>query len=184
MTLSEYNQIVDKAWALVEVQGLDSTDAEAIAVAASVPVVRVRGIVPNQEAVILLLVADILPKIQVTPNVQLSKQDQLFDVIMQGFDIAESRKQAIKKLWQEVIWKPWIWPQILPPFQKKFNEIVEALMAKEDFVQGVLTAVGVRAVFLKTFLVWLDDETLDLSKTMATLDQSLKKYDELSRYVS
>jgi len=183
MTLSEYRLVIEKTWALIEARGLNRTDADMIAAAASIPVVKVRSIVPDQGSIILLLVADILPKIQVVPNQQLPEQDRLFDVIMQGFDIAEPHKKAIKNLWHEVVWRPWMWPQILPHFQKKIDEIIEILMAKGGFVHGVFIALGVRAVFLNTFLVWIEDETLDLSKTMAALDRSIKQYYELSQYI-
>lgn len=182
MTLSEYRQVIDGAWALVEVHGL-RVDADSIAKAASIPAAKVRSILPDQGSIILLLVADVLSKIQVVPNQVLPEQDRLFDAIMQGFDIAEPRRQAIVKLWGEIMWKPWMWPQILPPFQKKLDEIVEILMTKGGFLQGIFTDLGIRAIFLNTFLSWVEDGTLDLSKTMATLDQSLKQYYELNQYI-
>lgn len=183
MTPSEYRQIIEETWVLVESHGLRGVDADSIAKVASIPVAKVRSILPDQGAIILLLVANILSKIQIVPNQLLSEQDRLFDAIMQGFDMAEQHKQAIAKLWNEIMWKPWMWPQILPPFQKKLDEIVEILMTKNGFLQEAFTHLGIRAVFLNTFLAWVEDETLDLSKTMAALDQSLKQYYELNQYV-
>lgn len=183
MTPLEYKQIIDATWAIVEGQGVGGIDTDSIATAASVSVATVRSVLPDQTSIILLLVADVLSKIQIVPNPGLSEQDRLFDAIIQGFDMAEPHKQAIAKLWNEIMWKPHTWFQILPPFQKKLDEILETLIAEGGFLQGIFTHLGVRAIFLKTFLVWIEDETLDLSKTMAALDQSLKQYYELARYI-
>ncbi|WP_032112340.1 hypothetical protein [Candidatus Paracaedibacter symbiosus] len=178
----QYHHIVEITWGLVAKQGLRDLDADHIAKVALMPVAPLRTMLPDQVDIILLLITDILSKIKIVPNQTLTEQDRLFDVFMQGFDMAEPHKVAIQKLWYDLIWKPWVLWQALPPFHKKLDEMVESLTTSDGVLGQLLTDFGVRAVFFKTYLTWIDDETLDLSKTMSTLDQSLKQYYELRAY--
>lgn len=184
MTPLAYQKVVETTWSLVEKQGLRDVNAQTIAEIAAVSVGDVRAILPDQVSIILLLVADVLAKIKIIPIPQLSQHDQLFDAMMQKFDAAEPHKRAIQKLWGEVMWKPWIWVPLVPAFQKKLKEMAVCLPKSEKILTLLFTDFALQAIFVKVFLTWVEDETLDLSKTMADLDQALKQYHELNHYFS
>lgn len=183
MTPVEYQRIVETAWGLATKQGLLGLNVERIAEAVSIPLSKIKDLLPEPADAILLLVADVLRKIKITSNPALSEQDRLFDALIQGFDMAEPHKPAIQKLWRDLMWKPLLLWQIVPSFQKKIDEIAQSLTENDGYLGKSLTGLGIRAIFFNTYLTWIDDETLDLSKTMATLDQSLKQYYEMKSYI-
>lgn len=182
MTPFLYQKIVHATWSLVEKQGLRDVNAESIAVYAGATVLDVKAILPDQVSIVLILVADVLAKIHLASSPLLSEHDQLFDAMMQGFDAAEPHKMAIQNLWNDIGWKPWIWLQLVPAFQKKLKEIRISLPKKDKIWEIILNDLALQAIFMKVFLTWIEDETLDLSKTMADLDLSLKQYQEFHQY--
>jgi len=179
---STYDQVVTASWKLVKEQGLGAADIDRIAEVTGISLVEIRSILSDHTSILLLLIDDILTKIQATPNLLLSEQDHLFEMLMQGFDLAEPYKLAIQKIWNDIRWKPWILLSLLPPFQNKLTQINASLTQKEGILYPVFTEVALQTIFIKTFLTWVEDETLDLSKTMAALDQSLKQYAEFKDY--
>ncbi len=182
MMSSTYHQVVTASWKLVEEQGLGAVDIDRIAEVTGISLIEIRSILSDHTSILLLLIDDILTKIQTTPNSLLSEQDHLFEMLMQGFDLAEPYKLAIQKIWNDIRWKPWMFLPLLPTFQNKLTQINTSLVKKEGILYPVFTEVALRAIFIKTFLTWIEDETLDLSKTMAALDQSLKQYAEFKDY--
>lgn len=182
MNPSTYHQVVAASWKLVEEQGLRDVDVNRIAAVTGLSVIEICAILPDQKSILLLLIDDVLTKIQITPHQLLSEQDYLFDMLMQGFDQAEPYKLAIQKMWNDLKWKPWILLPLLPTFQNKLTQISASLSPKQGILYPVFTEFALRTIFVKTFLTWIEDETLDLSKTMATLDQSLKQYSEFQEY--
>lgn len=182
MTPSAYHDVVTASWKLAEEQGLMGLNADCIAEMTGISLIEIQSILPDQISILLLLTADILTKIQITPNQVLSEQDYLFEMIMQGFDQAEPYKLAIQKIWSDIKWKPWMLLSLLPVFQNKLTQISTSLIRKEGVLHSVFTDVALRVIFIKVFLTWIEDETLDLSQTMAALDQSLKQYAEFNEY--
>lgn len=182
MTSPSYQEIVQAAWKAVENKGLDSNIAYQISEQTGISVLEIQSIIPQSLNLLLLLTADILDKIRPLSHAGLSAHDYLFDMVMQGFDYAEPHKKAIKKLWEDVRWQPWLGGQIIPVFQKKLNEITAEVFSS-SFLLKKITEWGFHLVCFNVFLTWLEDETLDLSKTMASLDVSLKHYFDIYKYL-
>lgn len=181
MTPFSYQKIVQAAWQAVEKKGLDSDIAYEISKQTGISILDIQSIIPQPLNLLLLLTTDILGKIRPLSHAGLSAEDYLFDMVMQGFDHADPHKKAIKRLWEDLKWQPWIGGQVTPVFQKKLNEIfAEAFSSSLPFKK--IAEWGFHLVFVNVFLTWVEDETLDLSKTMASLDASLKYYFDIYKY--
>jgi len=50
-------------------------------------------------------------------------------------------------------------------------------------LKGRLKTKGLAALYLRCLRVWLDDDSADLSKTMAILDRSLTRAEKLAQFL-
>lgn len=175
--------MVQTAWEVVGSYGLTDNVLDKIAEKTGISILEVQEVIPDQTSLILMLMADVFSHIRTSPASGLSDQDYLFDMLMQGFDSAETHKFSIKKIWSSIAWKPWVLLPLIPAIQKKLHEMVVELSSSSSFFKKMVSEIGLQVVFLNVFFIWMEDETLDLSKTMACLDTSLKQYFEINQYV-
>lgn len=184
MNPEKYQSIIKAAWDLAESSGLDKLELSQVALKTQVPLFEVEAIVPNQLSLLLLLISDVLAKIVPIKSDMLSEMDNIFDTMMAGFDTAQPHHKAIQKIWRDLTYKPLLLIQVMAPFQKKIAEFSEILIPEKTLLGDLIDTVGFQAIFIRVFLTWVEDETLDLSKTMAALDQSLKQYTQVKTYLT
>ena len=64
---------------------------------------------------------------------------------------------------------------ILPLIIKSLNIVLESSDISSDGIIGKLKFDGLLIVFITVFLVWKDDKTSNLEKTMVALDKNLNR---------
>lgn len=184
MSPEKYQSIVSAAWCLAEEAGLSKLEPIYLSLKTEIPVLEIEMIIPNQALAIQLLVSDVLTRITPIKSDMLSDIDNLFDTIMAAFDTAQLHRKAIQKIWYDLPLNPLLFLQVIEPIQKKILEISDLLIPEQSKLTSLIDRVGLQAIFVRVFLTWVEDETLDLSKTMAILDQTLKQYGRVKEYCS
>ena len=100
-----------------------------------------------------------------------SCKDRLFDLVMSCFDIATIHKPIIKTIAQDIKTNPCEVIDVTPIFIGYINWI---LLHSGINIEGIAGQIKVRLfgiLLLYIFYIWLNDNTLDLSETMAKLDK-------------
>lgn len=182
MNRKSYDIVMRSIWSLAE-KGLANLTVENIASDSGVSLLELSDLFPQQKNILLAMLEDI--KQQVTmPEVdnRLTRRDQVFDVAMMYFDAAQPHRLAIKKLSEDLIWNPYLLMQVLP-YLYSLGESIVMKYLPEDKDRGGIRYFGKKlsynGVFTHALYIFLADETFDLSKTMAALDNGLKKIDDL-----
>lgn len=109
-------------------------------------------------------------------------RDRLFDVIMERFDLATPHRAAHISFLKAF---GWVKNEICTDISQVRGSM-KAMAALAGFDVGgrlgELRLAGLCAVYGWVMLTWMNDNTPDLSKTMAVLDQALGRAQKLANY--
>lgn len=110
-----------------------------------------------------------------------SPRDRLFDIVMRRFDALASVRDGVVAIIQAMPGDPLMAMQLAPSFAASMAWMLEAAGLATTGVAGSLRVKGLAVVYLATLRTWLDDDSIDMAKTMAALDRNLQRADQLAR---
>jgi ubiquinone biosynthesis protein COQ9 len=103
-------------------------------------------------------------------------RDQLFDILMARFDALAPHKKAINAILKETIPNdPIACAHGARSLLRSMRSILELIGIRTISPIGCLKTKSLSAIYLRSFKIWLDDDSPDLAKTMASLDDGLAK---------
>lgn len=164
-------------WHEAELGGLSSLEPSYLAQRYHVPLMDITRFIPNRTYALRFLIEDVLGGVGLPFSSTPAGNDFLFDGIMACFDKAQPHQAAISKIWSELPWHPLESCALIPEFTKPINKMVDQAFGEMSWFMAQINYKAYQVLVLEVFLVWLDDSTPDLAKTMAKLDQGLKKLD-------
>lgn len=104
----------------------------------------------------------------------LSLQEKLFDIIMCRFEVMEAYKKPLKNIILTVWRDPISFPSGIFSGLHSMNLILGAVGVPVEGLKGKLNIKILSFFYLYTLKFWFDDETQDMSKTLAHVDKGLK----------
>lgn len=99
-------------------------------------------------------------------------RDNLMEILMIRFELAQQHRDAYAAIGPSVLRAPPVVRRFAKDFCKTLERMLETAGLPKKKFQPLLTA-GFGAVYLSLVDTWLKDNTPDLSKTMAAIDQRL-----------
>ncbi len=180
MNQEHYKRVIESLWTLAE-NGLPYLTVERISNHSGISTTEIEALFPQQQNILLALIEDLNSSVELpTIDHRLTLRDQIFDAVMQYFDGAQPHRLAIKRLGEEIIWHP----LLLSTVMSRLYAIGEAIIDKYQALSIGMLHFGQKLAFKGAFAYalkeFIDDDTFDLSKTMAALDQALKTVDDLT----
>lgn len=109
-----------------------------------------------------------------------SVHEMLFDLFMRRFDALAPYKEGVYAVAQYAKTNAQISMALAPNFARSMADV----LALADLPRGPLHRVGLGVLALAVFKVWLDDDTVDLSPTMAALDRRLGQLEEAAEFLA
>jgi len=187
MDKKTYAKIIEACWALAE-QGLSSLTVEKISAQSGIYEVELTPLFPEQKFILLALIADIKSKVELpTYSETLPQDDQFFDGVMAYYDTCQPHKTAIKRLAQDMLWTPLLSLAISPHMLQIANDLTDRYYPlpenslKASF-QNAGQKLAIQILLLRVFYKWVEDDSFDLSETMAALDQGMKQINQLKNW--
>lgn len=98
-------------------------------------------------------------------------RDALFEVIMSRFDVLEPYKAGLKSIAASWTFEP----ALAGAIGQSQHWMLRAAGISADGLDGHLRAAGLGAVYTSVYRTWLGDDDPGLAKTMAALDQRLRR---------
>jgi ubiquinone biosynthesis protein COQ9 len=168
---------------LVETQGwIDLSFAE-IAEKARVPIAEAHRVYSSKTAVLLGLTRAIderLLKSLGADPLEGSAKDRLFDIVMRRFDILKADREAYRRLMRQLPATPNAFAALLCQLQRSLTLTLEAAGISASGLKGALRLQGLVAVYMAGLRAFANDDSDDLSKTMAEIDKRLGQAEKLS----
>ena len=173
--------IIDEVFELIEMKGWVDLTFHNIADHIGITLVELHHFFPSKYDILKAMIARIdretLELIAVDVET-LSPSDRLFDVLIARFEASKPYKLALRRLWHEGYRHPHL---VLAYFPLGFNSMIWILEAAGMHHPGLMGLIQVKALgllYLKLVHTWLDDQTEDLSKTMAEVDKNIKRFSD------
>ena len=107
-------------------------------------------------------------------------KDRLFDIVMERFDILNENRQAVLSVLSHHKSDPKLNLFSMPYFIRSINIMLKAAGVDTQNRASSIKVFGLGCIYFKALYVWKDDNSPDLSKTMACLDKSLCKADKFA----
>ncbi len=102
-------------------------------------------------------------------------RDALFDIIMERFDILNDDRAALMSILQSFCTDPKEAVIAFPHLGRSMAWMCEAAGIETGGIKGAARITGLGIVYLAVLRVWKDDDSRDMSKTMAALDRYLDR---------
>lgn len=114
----------------------------------------------------------------------LSVRDQLFDVLMERFDALNQYRRGVMSVLDSFIPDPKQAVISLPHLCRSMSWMLEAAGCDTTGIKGALKVTGLTGVYLNVLRTWRDDDSPDLSKTMAALDKHLDRSERAMNFLA
>ncbi len=177
------DSLIDAALGLAAEQGWRTVTLPQVAAAAGVSLADAHATFPSKTALLNAFIARIDRQMLSgeAPDMGESVRDRLFDVIMRRLDALEPHKEAIAAIAEDLPSDPLTALAVLPAFGNAMAWILETVGLSASGLSGAVRIKGLALIYLTTLRTWLEDDTADAARTMATLDRSLRRTEMVIR---
>jgi len=102
-------------------------------------------------------------------------RDRLFDMLMRRYEALSRWRKGLAAIIRDLPADPVTFMVSMQGVYHSMGLALEAASLRADGFGGLATRKGLAAVYLSTMRVWVDDDTEDMSRTMAALDKNLDR---------
>jgi len=110
---------------------------------------------------------------------QSTRKDMIFEIIMMRFDILQTHRRAIIKIFEFFKKKPQELVFLLPSLIDSMISMAGLAKIPITGIKGNLKIKGLLVIYFSSFLVWIKDNSVSLEKTMTSLDNHLDRAGKL-----
>ena len=125
--------------------------------------------------------AEVLAGTPSSIDLEETPRDRLFDVMMRRYDALKPYRDALRALRRAGTRDPMLAIAMGPGLRRSMAAMLEAASVPSDGLPGALRQNGLLAIHYAVSRVFDHDDTPDLSKTMAALDNRLKTAERWSQ---
>lgn len=176
------DHVVDTALALAAEKGWRRLSLADIAIAAKLPIGAVLGAYRSKAAILAAFARRIDRQVAdgtSLEDLERPARERLFDVLMRRFDALAPHRQGLRAIVRDLQREPLAAACAGATLLCSMAAMLEAAGIRADGIGGLVRTKGLAAIYLATMRVWLDDETEDLSRTMAALHRRLEWADRV-----
>lgn len=107
-------------------------------------------------------------------------RDRLFEILMERFDLLDDDKEALVSILASFKLDPKQAVISLPHLGRSMAWMLEAAGVEISGIKGAIRVAGLVGVYLNAVRIWVSDDSEDMSKTMAALDKSLNRVEQIA----
>jgi AcrR family transcriptional regulator len=174
------DRLVDAALALAARQGWRETGLGEIAVEAGLPLDQAYAACRSRLAILAALHRriDRAALAGASAAQDEPRRDRLFDILMRRFDALQPHRAALRAIVRDSLGDP-LGLLAVPALLRSMAWMLEAAGLASAGWRGRLRVHVLAGLYLSVLRVFLDDDTADLTKTMAALDRRLRRAESL-----
>ena len=111
-----------------------------------------------------------------------NRKDMIFEVMMMRFDILQNNRKALQSISNSFKSKPQELIFLLPYLLNSMILMANYANISVRGLRGQLRLKGILIIYCSTFLIWLQDDSVSLDKTMTSLDSNLDKAGNIIKF--
>lgn len=169
-------QIVDAAFALAGEEGWEYVTLRAVAQRAGLSMAALFAAVEDKTDILAAFGRMIDRAVLENASgfdAEESPRERLFDLLMDRYEALNEYRAGLRSVLDSFLCDPKQALISLPHLCRSMTWILETAGIETGGIKGAVKVAGLTGLYLKVLRVWKDDETADLSKTMAALDKAL-----------
>jgi AcrR family transcriptional regulator len=178
---------LDAFLGLVAEKGFAAVTLRDVAGAAGLGLADLYRLHPDKTALVAAFVArvdaEVLAGTPSQSDPEETARDRLFDTMMRRYDALRPHKAALGAIRAAAARDPLLMLALAPALRRSMAAMLEAAGVPSEGLSGALRQNGLLAIHYAVSRVFDEDETGDLSKTMAALDGHLKTAEKWSQLV-
>lgn len=150
-----------------------------IAEAAGRPMAELRDMVDDKTDILVLYGRKLDRKVLencAKPDYAESEKDRLFEVLMERFDILNQDREAVLSILDSLKSDPKALVISFPHIKHSMAWMMEAAGVSSSGWRGLAKLALLTGLYLNVVRQWKNDDSADLSKTMAALDKALDRF--------
>lgn len=117
------------------------------------------------------------------PDPSATPKERLFDVMMDRYEVLNDYRAGLTAIVHSFKYDPKQALISMPHLCRSMNWMMEAADVSVRGFKGAFVLAGMSGLYLKVLKTWMEDESPDLSKTMAALDKELARAEKLADMV-
>ena len=171
------DRLIDAALRLAAERGWRQVTLPEIAREAGASLAETYRVMPSRSAVIAAFARRIDAEVLSANAVEedsVRPRDRIFDVLMRRFDVLQRHRGAVSAILRDSGRDPVELIAFTPQFLRSMRWMGEAAGLSMEGLGGLCRTKAIGAAWATTLRTWLADQTPDLARTMATLDQRLR----------
>lgn len=118
------------------------------------------------------------------PDPSSSEKDRLFEILMERFDELNKDRDSVLSILKSFMPDPKQAVISLPHLTRSMTWMLELAGVETSGVRGALRVLGLTGVYMMGLKAWMDDDTQDLSVTMAAIDKNLGRAEQIANTFS
>lgn len=177
---------IDAAMRLAAEQGWRNVTLSSVAAACGVSLSDLYRRYPSRAAILAGLARQVDRQVLAhapTGDEGESARDRLFDVMMRRFDALGPYRHGIASVIEDASRDPLTLACFGFQLRRSMAWMLEAAGISTAGVGGIAKTKGLAAIHLCVLRTWLNDETADLAKTMAALDDALRRIAPVAEFL-
>lgn len=173
--------VIDAAMALVAERGWARTAFADIAQAAGLSIAELYRLFPDRWSILAAFTARVdLAVLEVgDPEATDPPRDRLFDLLMRRFDALSPHRPAMRAIAEDARRDPLLALGGGARLLRSMALTLDAAGIGTAGLRGRLRAKALTALYLSVLRIWMEDESPDMSVTMAGLDRRLTRFDRI-----
>ena len=108
-----------------------------------------------------------------------NSRDMIFETFMLRFDLLNTHRNSIIKIFKLFKKKPQIFIYLLPTFIESIKIIASSSKIKTKYLFDHIKIKALLIIYFSTFFTWMNDKTSSLDKTMNVLDNYLNRVQKI-----
>ncbi len=170
-------EIVLQAFALATDNGWEQVRMQEIASACGMSLGDLQDVISHKEDVLVLFGRMVDKKMLagVSGGNEASAREQIFDALMERYDILNEYRVGLLAVIESFKNDPKQAVFSMPQICRSMSMVLENAGVETSGISGALKVTGLTGLYIRCLKVWMDDESKDLSKTMAVLDKALER---------
>lgn len=180
---TDEQRLIEAALALAAESGWQRTSVAAAALRGGVDLVAAYDTFPDKRALLAGIMARVDRRVLAdgAAAAEDSPRDRLFEILMRRFDALQEDRDAMAALLRGLPVDPLAVVSSAPALFRSMAWILEAAGLSSQGIVGFARIKAVTLIYLAALKVWLDDDSPDMARTMATLDRGLREAEGLAR---
>ena len=181
-------ELIKYSFDLIEKEGWNSFSFNKLSKSLNAELNLVKNLLKSKKQLLIIfseyIDEEVMKNVDINDLKDNSVRDNLFELLMLRFEKLQPFKTSLRILLNDLKSKPGDLKKIYKKIINSLDFYMEISNSKKNFIFDLIKLNSIFLIYSFTFKTWINDESKDMSITMAELDKWLSKAEHYSEKIS